>query len=217
MGLYNAITDNGAGGLSSSVGEMAQDSGGCDLDLSKAPLKYDGLRPWEILLSEAQERMTLAVPQERLAAFLNLAREMDVLATELGTFTDSGVFFVRHGEKPVARLDMEFLHHGAPDMELRAVWDRPVVPRDPLPAVAAPDHGALLRRMLGRLNICSKDYVVRQYDHEVKGPAWSSPWSGPAATARRTPGSCARSCPGPRASSCPTASAPGIRTSTPTG
>ncbi len=178
MGLYDAITDNGAGGLSSSVGEMAQDSGGCDLDLSKAPLKYDGLRPWEILLSEAQERMTLAVPQAHLAAFLELAREMDVLATELGTFTDSGVFFVRHGEKPVARLDMGFLHHGAPDMELRAAWDRPVVPRDPLPAVAATDHGPLLRRMLGRLNICSKDYVVRQYDHEVKGASVVKPMTG---------------------------------------
>ncbi|QLA20844.1 AIR synthase-related protein [Desulfolutivibrio sulfoxidireducens] len=178
MGLYNAITDNGAGGLSSSVGEMAQDSGGCDLDLSRAPLKYDGLRPWEILLSEAQERMTLAVPREHLAAFLDLAREMDVLATALGTFTDSGVFLVRHGEKTVARLDMDFLHHGAPTMSLGAAWDRPVVPRDAPPAVAAKEHGPLLRRMLGRLNICSKDYVVRQYDHEVKGASVVKPMVG---------------------------------------
>lgn len=69
MGLYHAITDNGAGGLSSSVGEMAEDTGGCVLDIAKAPLKYDGLRPWEILLSEAQERMTLACPRTNWSSF----------------------------------------------------------------------------------------------------------------------------------------------------
>jgi phosphoribosylformylglycinamidine synthase len=178
MGLYSAITDNGAGGLSSSVGEMAQDSGGCDLDLSRAPLKYDGLKPWEVLLSEAQERMTLAVPKEHLKTFLDLAKEMDVLATELGAFTDSGVFFVRHGEKPVARLPMDFMHHGAPTMQLAAVWERPEAAASPAPRVPADGQGALLRRMLGRLNICSKDYVVRQYDHEVKGASVVKPMVG---------------------------------------
>ncbi|MDK2921002.1 MAG: phosphoribosylformylglycinamidine synthase subunit PurSL [Desulfonauticus sp.] len=128
LGLYNAITDNGAGGLSSSVGEMAEDTGGCDLDLSKAPLKYDGLKPWEILLSEAQERMTLAVPEEHLEEFLQLAREMDVEASVLGRFVDSGKFLVRYGEKIVAYLDMHFLHHGLPQMELKAVWEKPKFP-----------------------------------------------------------------------------------------
>ncbi len=66
MGLYNAITDNGAGGLSSSMGEMARDCGGCEIDLKKVPLKYDGLVPWEILLSEAQERMSVAVPKKNI-------------------------------------------------------------------------------------------------------------------------------------------------------
>lgn len=74
-GLYNSITDNGAGGLSSSVGEMAKESGGAEIDLSKAPLKYPGLRPWEILLSESQERMTLAVPPDKIERFLNLAKK----------------------------------------------------------------------------------------------------------------------------------------------
>jgi len=178
MGLYTAITDNGAGGLSSSVGEMAQDSGGCDLDLSRAPLKYDGLKPWEVLLSEAQERMTLAVPKEHLKTFLDLAKEMDVLATALGVFTDSGVFFVRHGEKPVARLPMDFMHHGAPAMELSAVWERPGIADTTHPHVPAGEQGTLLKRMLGRLNICSKDYVVRQYDHEVKGASVVKPMVG---------------------------------------
>lgn len=175
-GLYSAITDNGAGGLSSSVGEMAQDSGGAEIDLALAPLKYDGLRPWEILLSEAQERMTVAVPPERMEAFMQLAAEMDVEATALGTFTDSGLFCATYAGKPVARLDMAFLHDGTPQLQLKAEWKRPEIAAGPAPAVA--DHGALLKRMLGRLNICSKEYLIRQYDHEVKGGSVVKPLVG---------------------------------------
>ncbi|MFH1914895.1 MAG: AIR synthase-related protein [Pseudomonadota bacterium] len=175
-GLYNAITDNGAGGLSSSVGEMAEDTGGFDMDLARAPLKYDGLRPWEILISEAQERMTTAVPSEKIDEFLALSAEMDVESTVLGTFTDSGRYLVRYGDKLVTCLDMGFLHEGVPQMELEAVWERPVVATDPVPAVA--DQGGLLKAMLGRLNICSKEYVVRQYDHEVQGKSAVKPMVG---------------------------------------
>lgn len=179
MGLYHAITDNGAGGLSSSVGEMAGDSGGALLDLSKAPLKYDGLRPWEILLSEAQERMTCAVGPDQIERFLALAAEMDVEATALGTFTDTGTFAVTYGDKPVALLDMDFLHEGTPRMVLDAVWERPAVQETPAPApTSAEEHGGLLRRMLGRLNICSKEYMIRQYDHEVKGASVVKPLVG---------------------------------------
>jgi phosphoribosylformylglycinamidine synthase len=179
MGLYNAITDNGAGGLSSSVGEMAQDCGGCDMDLAKAPLKYDGLRPWEILVSEAQERMTLAVPPAKLQAFMDLAAEMGVEATDLGTFTDSGYLHVRYGDKIVADLDMAFLHEGAPQMRLQAVWERPVNCcgcETPQPKVD--DHDAFLKTMLARLNICSREYVIRQYDHEVQGGSVIKPLIG---------------------------------------
>jgi len=176
-GLYNAITDNGAGGLSSSVGEMAQDTGGARLDLSRAPLKYDGLRPWEILLSEAQERMTLAVPPEKIEAFLGLAAEMDVEATDLGEFTDTGYLHVMHGHKPVAYLEMDFLHNGVPQMELSAIWERPAIGGQPLPA---PEVGQakLLLAMLGRLNICSKEFAIRQYDHEVQGGSAVKPLVG---------------------------------------
>jgi phosphoribosylformylglycinamidine synthase len=179
LGLYNAITDNGAGGLSSSVGEMAQDCGGCDMDLAKAPLKYDGLRPWEILVSEAQERMTLAVPPNRLPAFMDLAREMGVEATDLGSFTDSGYLHVRYNEKIVTDLDMEFLHDGTPQMRLKAVWERPQTcccGETPEPRVA--DHQQFLMTMLGRLNICSREYVIRQYDHEVQGGSVIKPLVG---------------------------------------
>ena len=88
LGLFRALTDNGAGGLSSSIGEMSRLSGGADLDLAKAPLKYEGLQPWEIFLSEAQERMSLAVPPEKVEELLALAARREVEATALGTFTD---------------------------------------------------------------------------------------------------------------------------------
>jgi phosphoribosylformylglycinamidine synthase len=176
LGLYNAITDNGAGGLSSSVGEMAEDSGGFDMDLKKAPLKYDGLRPWEILISEAQERMTMAVPADKLDAFMRLSEEMDVESTALGVFNDSGKYLVRYGDRMVTCLDMDFLHNGVPQMELKAVWKRPEVASDPVPV--AEDQNGLLKDMLGRLNICSKEYVVRQYDHEVQGKSAVKPMVG---------------------------------------
>ena len=177
LGLYNAITDNGAGGLSSSVGEMAEDTGGCVLDIAKAPLKYDGLRPWEILLSEAQERMTLAVPPAKLDEFMELAARMDVEATALGHYTDSGFFDVRYNDRPVASLPMEFMHDGVPQLELEALWEAPKV-EDIRVDMPDSEQGAFLRRMLNRLNICSKEYIIRQYDHEVRGGSAIKPLCG---------------------------------------
>ena len=177
LGLYNAITDNGAGGLSSSIGEMAEDTNGCRIDLARAPLKYDGLRPWEILLSEAQERMTLAVPPAALDEFLALAKRMDVEATPLGEFTDDGVFHVTYNGKLVTHLDMEFMHDGVPQYQLNAVWEAPVHP-DSRIEDGGVDQAELLKAMLGRLNICSKEYLIRQYDHEVKGGSVVKPLTG---------------------------------------
>lgn len=177
-GLYRCITDNGAGGLSSSVGEMAQLSNGCELDLKLAPLKYSGLQPWEILISESQERMTFAVDPDRLEAFLELARQMGVEATDLGRFTDSGFFHVCYGSQTVAYLEMDFLHEGLPRMRLQARW---TPPRHPEPELAPPrDMTATLTALLSRLNICSKETVVRQYDHEVQGGSVVKPLSGAA-------------------------------------
>lgn len=178
QGLYNAITDNGAGGLSSSVGEMAEDIGGCELDLSRVPLKYDGLVPWEILLSEAQERMTVAVPENKIQAFQRLAREMDVEATSLGCFTTSGFFRVTYKEQRVTELEMRFMHHGLPQMELEAVWERPGTETFLLSDDHRRDRRGMLRRMLGRLNICSRESVIRQYDHEVQGGSVVKPLVG---------------------------------------
>ncbi|VVB89242.1 Phosphoribosylformylglycinamidine synthase subunit PurL [uncultured archaeon] len=165
MGLYNAITDNGAGGLSSSVGEMAQLSGGCVIELGKCPLKYPGLDPWEILVSESQERMTLAVPPKNIDEFLELARKRDVEATVIGTFTDSGKFHVKYEDRTVAFMNMDFLHGGIPVMKLNARWEPR---RFEEPVLGATDLTAALKTLLSRLNICSKEYVIRQYDHEVQ-------------------------------------------------
>ncbi|HPK22303.1 MAG TPA: AIR synthase-related protein [Smithella sp.] len=175
-GLYRAITDNGAGGLSSSVGEMATYSGGCELDLTHAPLKYQGLQPWEILISEAQERMTLAIDPKKIKPFLEMAGKMDVEATVLGKFTASGKFHVLYGSQTVALLDMHFLHAGVPQLRLHARWKQP---RHHEPRFSPPKHyGTELKNMLARLNICSKESVVRQYDHEVQGGSVVKPLVG---------------------------------------
>ena len=175
-GWYNSITDNGAGGLSSSVGEMARESGGAELHLDRAPLKYAGLDPWEILVSESQERMTLSVPKEHIDKFLELAEKMDVEATVLGRFTDSGKFHVLYKGKTVLYLDMDFFHNGVPKREMIAKWDPP---RYEEPDFPPPDDlTETLKIMLGRLNICSKEEVVRQYDHEVQGGSVIKPLVG---------------------------------------
>jgi phosphoribosylformylglycinamidine synthase len=173
--LYESITDNGAGGLSSSIGEMACDTNGAIVHLDRAPLKYHGLQPWEIFVSEAQERMTAAVAPEKVAEFLSLAREWGVEATDLGEFTDDGFLQCVYEGKTVARLSMEFLHDGLPQMNLTARWK-------PLPAKTATFNSqtlaADLLNLMKRLNICSKEYVVRQYDHEVQGNSVVKPLCG---------------------------------------
>jgi phosphoribosylformylglycinamidine synthase len=135
--------------------------------------------PWEILLSEAQERMTLAVPAENVDAFLHLSRKMDVESTVIGAFTDSGYFHCTYEGKTVAYLSLDFLHNGLPRMRLRARWTPPG--GDAEGRTPEPDHhGETLKKMLGRLNICSKEYVVRQYDHEVQGGSAVKPLVGAA-------------------------------------
>jgi phosphoribosylformylglycinamidine synthase II len=174
-GLYSAITDNGAGGLSSSVGEMAETPGGARIDLARAPLKYAGLAPWEVFLSEAQERMTLAVPVDSVAPLLELAARRQVEATVLGEFTDDGYLEVVWGGETVGLLAMEFLHDGAPEMRLTAHW-RP--PEFAEPECRAEDLGAALGDLLARLNLASGERQARHYDHEVKGLTVIKPFVG---------------------------------------
>lgn len=173
--LYRFVTDNGAGGLSSSVGEMASLCGGCRMDLSKAPLKYAGLSPWEILVSEAQERMSFAVPKENIDEFMKLAASRDVEVTVLGEFTNDGKFCMTWGDKVVAALDIDFMHDGLPRLHLKAKW---VAPKFEEPSLAGRDVKKDIIDMAGRLNICSNEFKARQYDHEVKGLSVIKPFVG---------------------------------------
>jgi phosphoribosylformylglycinamidine synthase subunit PurSL len=176
QGLYNFITDNGAGGLSSSIGEMCGEVGGCLMDLAKAPLKYPGLNPWEILISEAQERMSLAVPPAKIDAFLAMAKGFGVEATVLGEFTASGYFHITYNDRTVAYLPVAFMHEGLPPLQLPAKWE---IKSNPEPSlVAKQDYTADLISLLGALNICSKESVVRRYDHEVQGGSIVKPFTG---------------------------------------
>jgi phosphoribosylformylglycinamidine synthase len=174
-GLYRFVTDNGAGGLSSSVGEMAELCGGCRMDLAKAPLKYAGMNPWEILVSEAQERMSFAVQPENLDEFVELAKSRDVEATVLGEFTNDGKFHMMYNDETVALLDIEFMHDGLPRLKLEAEWNKPEFSE---PDISGHNCYEDLKTLMGRLNICSDEYKARQYDHEVKGLSVVKPLVG---------------------------------------
>jgi phosphoribosylformylglycinamidine synthase subunit PurSL len=165
LGLFTGIWDDGAGGLSSSIGEMALTSGGAEVHLEKAPLKYPGLAPWEIFLSEAQERMTMSVPPESIDAFLDLSKRREVESTVLGQFTDSGRLECFYDDRLICSLDMDFLHDGLPKMDLKATWDPPEL--KPEVIVEPQDLASELKAVLGALNVCSKETFVRMYDHEV--------------------------------------------------
>jgi phosphoribosylformylglycinamidine synthase len=177
-GLYHAITDCGAGGFSSAVGEMGEDLG-VDVDLARAPLKYPGLAPWEIWISEAQERMVLAVAPDALAELQELADLWDVELCVLGTFTGDGELRVRFAGRVVAELPMSFLHDGLPQREMTAVYREVETKIGPIRQDRS-DAGHLLLRMLAHPSVASKEEVVRRYDHEVRGGTVVRPFVGPA-------------------------------------
>jgi len=174
-GLFTSITDCGAGGFSSAVGEMAEHLG-AEVDLDSVPLKYEGLAPWEIWISEAQERMVLAVPERHLARLRTICDEEDAEITALGHFTDSGRLVVRFGGEVHMDVDLEFLHDGLPKLRRRAVWAPPALSDPDLPAES--DLGAALLAVLGDYNVASKEWIIRQYDHEVQAGSAGKPLVG---------------------------------------
>lgn len=178
LGLYSAITDCGAGGLSSAVGEMSRELG-AEVELLAVPLKYDGLRPWEIWLSEAQERLVFSVPPEKWAALQEVFSGEGVEATAIGHFTGDGYLRVRYDGKVIAELDGAFLHDGMPLRTLRSCWS-PVSDAGQ-PAVIGDDVDLtlLLERALADANTASKEPLVRHYDHEVQGRTVGKPFVGP--------------------------------------
>ncbi len=177
--LYHALTDCGAGGFSSAVGEMGAKIG-ARVHLERAPLKYAGLTYTEIWISEAQERMVLAVPERNLARLAAICREEHVELSDLGVFgTKDATLQLFYHEHKVGELPMHFLHEGIPTPVRRAVWS-PTKPRDSRHADRpAPSAAEALTKLLSHPNIASKHWIIRQYDHEVQGATILKPLVGP--------------------------------------
>lgn len=178
-GLYNAITDCGAGGLSSAVGEMGKDIG-AKVMLETVPLKQEGLLPWEIWVSESQERMVLSVPERKLKRLLDIFKSEDVEATVIGQFVKTGILEITYRGEQVCKLDMEFLHKGLPRKKMKAYFSVNNTSRfDKNPEVIkGVDWPARILKVLSNPNIASKEEVVNQYDHEVQALTVVKPFTG---------------------------------------
>ncbi len=178
-GLIRFITDNGGGGLSSSVGESALYANGCEIELEKVPLKYEGLDQWEVWVSESQERMTVAVRPEDMEHFMALSAKHAVESTVIGRYTDSGKLHITYDGNTCAYVDLDLLTSGFPQWEFEAVWQSPEKRGLFEPVLKAPpDFNRLLLDLLERPNICSKEWIFRQYDHEVQGSSVIKPLVG---------------------------------------
>lgn len=174
-GLYTSITDNGAGGLSCSVAEMAKECGGFNVDLDKVPLKYPGLQPWETWISESQERMTLAVSDEKLEEFNNLMRDRGVESAVIGKFNSSGKGIVYLNGKEIFNLDMEFLHDGLPSESFQTI---PYEYNVSEPSLVIQNQEELFLKLLDAHNNCSFEFLSQQYDHEVQANSVIKPLQG---------------------------------------
>ena len=174
--LYNSITDNGAGGLSSSVGEMAKESGGFVVDLDLVPLKYPGLQPWEIWISESQERMTMAVSAKNEKKVIELLNKRGVEATAIGQFIKKTKAIVRYNNKEILNMDMNFLHDGYPKKILKS--KKPLKIQSKSFGIEKKNYKDTLLKILSSPNIASKEFISSQYDHEVQGTSVIKPVQG---------------------------------------
>lgn len=172
--LYTAVTDCGAGGFSSAVGEMGEELG-AEVWLDKAPLKYDGLTYTEIWISEAQERMVFSVPKENVDEMLKLCESENVQADVIGQFVPSGNLTLKYGDTQVGELSMKFLHDGRPPIIRKAEYHPPET--TPI-EFSETDYASDLKKILSSLNVASKEWVIRQYDHEVQAGSVIKPLVG---------------------------------------
>ena len=178
LGFINFITDCGGGGLSSAVGESGQQAGGVEVWLEKIPLKYAGLDPWEIWVSESQERMVVGLDPANLTPFADLARRHEVEVSVIGRFTDNGVMEASFDGRPCAFMDLSFLEEEFPAWEFEAEWLPPGMRLTEPVLGKVEDHRDMLLTMLARPNICSREWITRQYDHEVQGASVAKPLTG---------------------------------------
>ena len=179
--LYNSITDCGAGGFSSAVGEMGKELG-VEVELSEAPLKYSGMKPWEIWLSESQERMVLAVPQQNMQKLREICEREETGIAAIGKFTTTKKLILKHDGKIVAELGMNFLHNGVPKNKRKAVYREKRDGKKQLQKRQnkAADYNVILKKLLAMPSIASKEWVIRQYDHEVQANTIIKPLIGAA-------------------------------------
>lgn len=172
--LYRAVTDCGAGGFSSAIGELGSETG-VRVDLKKAILKESKIQPWEIWVSESQERMILCVPPKNIKAVEKILKSEDCEYCILGVFTNTDKLEVYYGKEKIVDLDNAFLHAGIPPITRAATWKAPKLKPSRVPVK---NYGALLHRCLSDLNTCSREKIIRQYDHEVQGNTVVKPLQG---------------------------------------
>ncbi len=177
-GLYSAVTDCGAGGFSSAVGEMGEEIG-AEVWLERAPLKYEGLSYTEIWISEAQERMVMSVPPANLDRLQKLCQSEGVEATVIGQFVPTGNLRLMYDGQEVGVLSMEFLHGGRPPVVRSATYTPPATVDTPIPRLDQAATENALKQILGSLNVASKHWIIRQYDHEVQSGSAIKPLVGP--------------------------------------
>ena len=188
LGLFNSVTDNGAGGLSSSIGEMALITNGAMVDLEKALVKYPGLSPFELMVSESQERMTFSVQSDSIDAFLKLAKKRSVEASVIGEFTNSGFLKINFEGEQVANIDLGFLHNSLLPMKLighfdlatkAPHWVKQKIIKPNLPQKDSKiNYSKILLDLFRSPNIRSHENLIRRYDHEVKAATIVKPFTG---------------------------------------
>lgn len=175
LGILNSVTDCGGGGLSSAVGEMGRKIGAI-VYLEKVPLKYEGLTPREIWISESQERMILSVPKKYIKKVIDIFKSEGVEATVIGKFTNNKRLILYYKKEKVCDIDMDFLHNGLPMPENKAKKRK--IENKNIRFKMPDDLNRIMLEVIGSLNCCSREWLVREYDHEVQGGSVIKPFVG---------------------------------------
>ncbi len=178
--LIRAVQDLGAGGFSSAIGEMGEQTG-VTVNLEKAPLKYQGLNPWEIWVSESQERMLIILPPENIKDFLEICKKYNVEATEIAKFDGSKRLKVFYGKEKIGDLEMNFLYGGLPQRVMKATSNNQDT-KTKIQTMKTPktekEWIAKLEEVLSSGDVNSKEPILRMYDHNVQGTNALPPFAG---------------------------------------